>query len=290
MKRILFTFALLMLFATAVSALDPRCDDPRHADKAACQEPTTTTTVDTTTTTSSTTTTTTQPPTGLVIPPTQPYPARGSGIPYQDGGGYDIIASNADTGTVWWTAKYWGDNGLPYIDGATWVYGDRQGYVCGYGFITDANGEDFAGDNIVGRFAFVRPEGQAYGKVNDKYMSEAERYLDGTPTPYYGTNAKEIPEEDCTDVRSPIDYSNACRPVDERPRVGFFDGDGNVLDIRDYSNTVATNVIFNLHAFDGTTATVLACEDGQVGMIVYYDAMYDGQLAVDFAGTGPFGS
>jgi hypothetical protein len=176
-----------------------------------------------------------------------------------------------------------------YPGGGAWIDGDRQGYQCGYGFIVDANGETASAENIVGRFAFVRAPDAAYGKVIDRYMEEAERYLDGTPTPYYGTNFKEIPEEDCTDVRSDIDYANACVGVDQRPRVAFFDADGNVLDIRDYSNTVANNVIFNLHSFDGTRATVIACEDGLVGMLVYYDALYDGQIAVDFNGTGPFG-
>jgi hypothetical protein len=242
--------------------------------------PSTTTTAPSTTTTASTTTTQTDPR-DLTIPPTQPYPARGT-APYEAGGGYDIIASNAETGTVWWTAPYWCSNGLDMYPGqGCWVSGDREGYRCAYGFVKDAAGE------ITGRFAFVRPEGQTYTKINDKYMEEAERYLDGSPTPYFGTNAKEIPEEDCLDVRSDIDYSGACRPVDERPRVGFFDGEGDVLDIRDYSNTDATNVIFNLFDFVGTRATVIACEDGLVATIVYYDALGPGQLAVDFNGTGP---
>jgi hypothetical protein len=33
---------------------------------------------------------------------------------------------------------------------------------------------------------------------------------------------------------------------------------------------------------------VIACEDGLVGAIVYYDVMGDGKLAVDFKGTGPY--
>lgn len=286
MKRTLIVLALLAISAVAIAQQEVGPESVENCvyivehDKVLCDlvdvtttttEATTTTTVDTTTTTEPTTTTT-APPTGLVIPPTQPY----GGGPYKDGGGYDIMAINADTGTVWWVAPYWGDNGLPYTDGATWLDGDREGYRCGYGFITDASGWD-----IHGRFAFVRPPDQAYGKVNDKYMDEAERYLDGTPTTFEGN---EIPDEDCTDVLSDIDYEGACRPVDERPRVAFFDGAGKVLDIRDYTNTDANNVNFNLHAFDGQRATVIACEDGQVGMIVYYDAMGSGQIAVDFNG------
>lgn len=240
-----------------------------------CVPDTTTTTVPETTTTTETATTTTAPPS--VIPPTQPYPARGSGIPYASGGGYDIMAINADTATVWWVAPYWGANGLAMYPGqGAWIDGDREGYRCAYGFIEGADGE------IDGRFAFVRPPNQAYGKVNDKYMDEAVRYLDGTLT---NLDGNEIPDEDCTDVLSDIDYNGACRPVDERPRVAFFDQGGNVLDIRDYSNTDANNVIFNLHSFDGSRATVIACEDGLVGMIVYYDAMGDGTIAVDLNGV-----
>jgi hypothetical protein len=249
------------------------------------------TTVETTPTTAATSTTvapattTTKPPApagppviagGPAIPATVTYPGD-----LKATGGYSITASNADSGVVWWTADYLGTN-LPYTPGSKWVAGDREGYRCGYGFVMDASGD------IAGRFAFVRPPDQAYAKVNDKYMNEAERYLDGTPTPYFGGTEKEIPEEDCTNVLSSIDYDGACRPVDERPRVGFFDGQGNVLDIRDYTHTDATSVNFNLHSFSGSRATVIACEDGLVGMIVYYDAMGKGQLAVDFKGAGPY--
>ena len=271
----------LLGISSAVAAPSDRCDKrPTHPS---CNSGTTTTTsLATTTTSAPSTTTTTAGPGELVIPPTMPYPARGSGIPYKDGGGYDIMAINAATGTLWWTAAYWGDNGLPYTDGATWIHGDREGYRCGYGFVTGPDG-----DTIQGRFAFVRPPDQAYGKVNDKYMNEGERYLDGS---LYTGGGMEITEENCIDVRSPIDYTGACRDVDERPRVAFFDAAGNVLDIRDYSNTSANNVVFNLHSFDGERVTMIACEDGLLGMIVYYDALYGGQVAVDFNGTGLYGS
>lgn len=280
----------LLGISSAVAAPQDRCERrPNHprcnssSTTTSLVAPTTsapsTTTTLTSTTTTQASTTTTNGPGKLVIPATVTYPARGSGIPYKDGGGYDIIASNAATGTTWWVAAYWGDNGLAYTDGATWLNGDREGYRCGYGFITGADGE-----SIQGRFAFVRPPNQAYGKVNDKYMEEGMRYLDGS---LYTGEGMEITEEDCTDVLSPIDYVGACRDVDERPRVAFFDNAGNVLDIRDYSNTNANNVVFNLHSFDGERATVIACEDGLVGMVVYYDALYGGQVAVDFSGIGP---
>lgn len=242
----------------------------------------TSTTAAATSTTLAATTTTAKPPapakppiatSSLGIPATVTYPG---GLKAADG--YDIIASNADTGVIWWTAPYLGTN-LPYTPGSKWVHGDREGYRCAYGFVMDANGD------ISGRFAFVRPPDQTYAKVNDKYMNEGTRYLNGS---LFTGEGNEISEENCTDVLSAIDYNGACRPVDERPRIGFFDGQGNVLDIRDYTNTEAASVNFNLHSFNGSRATVIACEDGLVGMIVYYDAMGNGQLAVDFKGTGPY--
>ena len=236
----------------------------------------------TTTTTTISTTATTTPPAKVKPPISASGPAIPATVTYPGGkkelGGYDIIASNADTGVEWWTAPYLGTN-LPYTQGSKWVAGDREAYGCAYGFILDPNGE------IDGRFAFVRPPDQAYGKVNDRYMGEGERYLDGS---VHTAGTREIQDENCTDARSSIDYNGACRPVDERPRIGFFDGQGNVLDIRDYTHTEATSVNFNLHSFNGSRATVIACEDGLVGMIVYYDSMGDGQLAVDFKGTGPY--
>jgi hypothetical protein len=217
-----------------------------------------------------------KPPTiasGLPIPATVTYPGG-----LKATGGYQITASNAETGVIWWTTPYLGTN-LPYLPGSQWVAGDREGYRCGYGFVMGADG------SIDGRFAFVRPPDQAYAKVNDTYMAEGQRYLDGTP---YTGGGMEISDEDCTNVLSPIDYEGACRSVDERPRVAYFDGSGQVLDIRDYTHTEGNNVNFNLHGFDGSRATVIACEDGLVGMIVYYDAMGDGKLSVDFKGTGPY--
>jgi hypothetical protein len=243
---------------------------------------TATSVAETTSTTSVSTTTTTKPPNNAKPPTIASGPAIPATVTYPGGlkaaGGYSITASNADTGTVWWETPYLGTN-LPYLAGSKWIAGDREGYRCAYGFVTGADG------NIDGRFAFVRPPDQAYGKVNDKYMDEGQLYLDGTP--YTGGGA-EISDEDCTDVLSPIDYDGACRSVDERPRVAFFDGNGHVLDIRDYTHTEANNVNFNLHGFNGSRATVIACEDGLVGMIVYYDAMGDGKLSVDFKGTGPY--
>lgn len=240
-------------------------------------ETTTTTSTSTTTTPATTTTTptttTTAPPSDLTIPETLPYSTQ-----LQPFGGYDIIASNGDTGQFWWRAPYLGSN-LPYKPGSAWIAGDREHYACAYGFLED-DGE------IVGRFTFVRPPGQGYGRVLDKFMDEAERYYDGSP---YPGPEQEIIDEDCQTVAvsSGVDYDEEYFGPDQRPRVGFFNSDDQILDIRDYTNTTA-NVIFRLFSFDGTRATVVAYENGLAAMIVYYDALGSGQLAVDFNGIGPF--
>lgn len=241
--------------------------------------PTTEATPQSTTTTKvlpASTTTTVAPVTSskLTIPATVTYPLNG----FKEAGGYDFMASNADTGILWWSTPYLGTT-LPYSPGSKWVAGDRESYKCGYGFVQNPSGD------INGRFAFVRPPDQAYGKVNDRYMDESVRFLNGSST---GQSGEELHDEECTDVLSSIDYEGACRPVDERPRVAFFDNQGRVLDIRDYTNTEANNVNFNLHSFSGSRATVIACEDSLVAMIVYYDAMGGGKIAVDFKGTGPY--
>jgi hypothetical protein len=247
---------------------------------------TTTTTTSTTSTTQPPTTTTTTPE-DLEIPETLPYP-RG----LKAAGGYDIILSCIDTedivclangGTrVWWSAPYLGTN-LPYTDESTWLDGDREGYRCAYGFL------EYQGE-IVGAFGAVRPTGQGYGKVNDRYMDEGVRYLDGSLT---GKVGGEIPEEDCqAGILSPdVDYTEVYEGPDERPRIGFFGPDGQILDIRDYTNTTLQNPgKFRLISFDGTTAIIgfYPVQNNQAAITFYYWSMGDGQIAVDFEGTGPF--
>jgi len=253
-----------------------------------CTSPTTTTT------STSSTTTTTQPPTttttiggGLDIPETLPYP-RGLNA----AGGYDIILSCIDTEDIdcftnngkrtWWTAPYLGTN-LPYAPDSKWIDGDREGYRCAYGFL-EHDGE------IVGAFGAVRPTGQGYGKVNDRYMDEGVRYLDGSLT---GKVGGEIPEEDCqSGILSPdIDYTEVYEGPDERPRIGFFGADGQILDIRDYTNTELQNPgKFRLISFDETTAIIgfYPTQNNQAAISFYYWSLGDGQIAVDFNGTGPF--
>ncbi len=225
-----------------------------------------------TTTTVGTTTTILVPPV-LQIPATLPYPERGSGVPYEAGGGYDIFTLNGDTGTHYWTAPYWGSNGLPYAQPTTWLDGDRSGYRCAYGFL-EHEGE------LVGRFTFIRVEGAGYARVIDRYMAEGQRYYDGSPS--LPGDSREL--GDCPFPDEPYEEWDG---PDERPRVGFFNSDGEVLDIRDYRNTVTDTVKFRLFSVTDSRVTVVAYEADLPIVVVYYDALGSGQIAVDFGETCP---
>lgn len=176
----------------------------------------------------------------------------------------------------WWWAPYHGDT-LPYQPDTRWLDGDREGYSCAYGFLE-------RGDEIVGRFTATRIEGAAYAKVNDRDMGEAERYYDGTP---FGGDTGEIPDESCVNeaaALSSIDYTDpeVCARPDERPRIVFWD-DGDVLEIRDYRNTV-------LHSDEGkfvwlgvedNRATVAFCVEEGPAIAFYYDGLGDGIVTGD---------
>lgn len=256
--------------------------------------PTTTTTLAPTTTTVPPTTTTTDP-TAFVIPPTNPYPPRGSGIGLKNDGGYEFSLVNAEKGLLWWAASYWGAGGLDYAygTGGFWADGDRQGYACGYGHLLTP------GEIVWGRFRAAQavPEandGATYAKVNDSYMDEAQRYLDGTLVGPENGGGNEISGEDCFAGHPLLDYQEVCDTTtgDERPRIGFFTEDGTILDVRDYTNTASMEVRFQLaHYEPGEVAIVLSCDTvtNEAAITFEYSALGTGQVYVDFNGTGPFG-
>lgn len=249
-------------------ALDPRCEE--HPEHPQCAT--------TTTTTLPTTTTTTIPP----IPDTIPYPAQG----LVTGGGFDFWAWNS--GVQYWHAKYWA-TGLPYGDGTTiWVDGDRSGYRCAYAFI-GIDGDDGPAavttqdevdqDELLGRVTFIQiPEAASYAKLNDSGMNDAVRYYDGRPGPGNGEIG------DCPQVEIAYEpYTGG----DQRPRIAFWSQDWEILDIRDYTNTSATDTIFELHEVTPDRVTVLAhildptTQTYLPAIVVYYDTMGAGHLTVE---------
>ncbi len=270
---------------------------------------TTTTVADTTTTVGATTTTdksrggttttvappTTEPPVVVVgsIPKTVPY---NSGLK-ANGGHKAIITCGATTpdfdcdqfgSNKWWEAPYFGTN-LPYTPGYAWVDGDRQGYKCAYGFL-----QDVSSGELIGRWAAVlTPDAEAYGKVNDAYMDEGVRYYDGELANEGGAELQDPNKaSECTDILSKnIDYTIPNNGPDERPRIGFFNSQGQVVDIRDYSNTaLGSPGKFKLMSFNGKEAIVgfYPAQNDLPAVSFYYTAFGSGQIAVDFNGTGPY--
>ena len=202
-----------------------------------------------------------------------PEPVIPETIPYRklnkDKGDYRIETANLDTGQNWWKAPYIGQ-WLPYTPNAQWLNGDRVAYQCAYGFL-EHEGE------IVGRFAFDRVPGVTYGRVNDRYMEEGERYWDGTLA------APDAPPQlnDCK-PNSGFTYEEWDGP-DERPRVVFWSATGDVLDIRDYRNTATSTVKFRLFDVSPTRVTVVAYElaTNLPVVVVYYDALGTGTVTAD---------
>ena len=292
-------------------------------------EPTTTTTQPTTTTTQPTTTTTTSPPGGdLVIPATQEQTIPGFrdnesfkfGLACTDANddprtpeNEEVICDLNAKGKKFLADFDYLAHGMPYLysesqpgnhDHAWWEDGDREGYKCVYGFMYEKHPNPFGifGNNpregkFIAQAVVARPSGAGYGKVNDTYMEEAERYFDGTPTPYFGTNAKEIPEEDCIIEAHELvefDYASYVPHGPDDIRVGLFRSDGEIADIRDF-----TTVDVELGP-DGEPMgwfEFVSIEDGLVHLVfvyeptmqvshgIYYRTMNDGRIAVEVNGV-----
>ena len=301
--------AEVMALAHSGESNRQRNQDRRTTTTRVPQDSSTTTTTqpaDTTTTSVAVTTTTTAPASTTTAPPTT-LPSKSAGsipatVPYTGGldkyGGHEaIISCGASTedfdceqfgSNHWWDAPYLGTN-LPYTTGYAWVDGDRQGYSCAYGFL-----QDLSTGELIGRWAALLPPGaEAYGKVNDRFMSEGVRYYDGELA-NEGGNELSDPNKasECYDILSDdIDYEAVNTGADERPRIGFFNGAGQIIDIRDYSNTALSSPgKFKLLAWDGNEAVVgfYPAQNNKAAVTFYYTAMGSGQLAVDFNGTGPY--
>lgn len=273
--------------------------------------PTTTTTVPpTTTTTVPPTTTTTAPP--FVLPPTRPFPEDEE---FNGGESFRLQIQCTDDpnerdpntepfecplqngGSRHYADLDYFGHGMPYLysdaipgnhDHAWWVPGDRQGYACAYGFMYDRHPNPFGHPEIVreghfiARATVVRPLEAGYGKVNDVYMEEGERYYDGT----ISTEGQEITSENCqTEALDPFDYDNYVPHGPDQIRIGLLTVDGEVADIRDFTNVLVGPLgHFEFLSLAGDRASVLFILDGQVSHVIYYDALNDGQLVVEVDG------
>jgi hypothetical protein len=299
-------------------------------------EPTTTTTeAPTTTTTTVPTTTTTAPPTttttvveGLVIPATIDYGLSPSQL--NEGGGFEIMIAceervqdcdpndpgNEGSGWNEIGRVFYVGHGMPYlyegaVDGqhnhAWWENGDRQGYACGYGFMYDQHPSPPGHPDInrpaefIARATITRPLGQGYGILSDGYMEEAQRYYDGSLNPNVVENNQEIHDEDCQAVAlSPdFDYENYVSQGAQDIRIGLFTADGQISDIRDFTDFQVADGLVGHFEFVGLTSggpggavTRVAVvhvfdsgpQAGKVTHVFYYDTLNSGRIAVEVNG------
>lgn len=159
----------------------------------------------------------------------------------------------------WWDASYARE--LPYGVGTGWTDGDRSGYRCLYGFLTQ-NGVP------VGRVTFMRVEEAAsYAMVNDSRMLEGARYYDGTLAP---SNA---PKELGQCPEPSISYTPFNGP-DQRPTILYASPGGQMLEIRNYKTlVVGEGITFQQTESSPGRITVVAYEWGNPVIVVYYESI-----------------
>lgn len=275
--------------------------------------PTTTTTVapTTTTTTAPPTTTTTQPPSSdLVIPATQPFQDN---VGFKEGESFSVmigcitnedVTCDLNDGRAEVAEFDYFAHGMPYLyseaqegnhDHAWWVAGDREGYRCAYGFMYDKHPAPFGHDNVVrqpgegkfiARFSVVRPEGNSYGRVNDRYMDEGVRYYDGTIANEGGAELSEECQAAALDPT--FDYENYVPQGPDQIRIGLFRADGEIADVRDFTQVALNNPgHFEFIGLENGRAQVVFVlgVNNKVSHVFYYDVLNDGRIAVEVDGV-----
>lgn len=219
------------------------------------------------------------------VPETIPHPF----IAARYNNGFYLMVKKVIPGgsTQYWSAPYL--YSTPYVPNTGWLAGDRVAYNCAYAFLQH-NG------TIVGRVTFHRIAGaSSYAQIVDKFMSEGQRFYDGSLTPISGEGNE---YRDCPSVSQ--SYETVVTP-DERPKVVYWSGATNAalgvaIEIRDYLTVQPSlpNITFDLvdvisTPFQITTLTsgvqtvnsrvaVLAREAGVPFAVVYYDGIGYGQV------------
>ena len=242
-------------------------------------------------TTVSTTVPTTEAPTSTVPPiTTTTFPATVNQGSVVKSTGYEFNVDDITTNpfTSWWDAGYFFE--LPYADGYGWGAGDRCGYRGVYGHLIEGGTKiglddqfDLDGGAVIGRFFVSRIVGgqDAYIRLNDGFMREGSRHIDGTPD----RNASTSPEPGFDECTEPSEAYEPYTGPDQRPVIVYRNGDGEVAEIRDYRNTDVgdEDIIFQLVDADGTDGQVAVTahdlgNDGLPGVVVYYDALGGGSI------------
>ncbi len=220
--------------------------------------------------------------------------------------GTEIVTCDSTNGSLVFTSFDYIAHGMPYLysesvpgnhDHAWWEDGDREGYRCGYAFLYDKHPNPF------GSFSEPRPakfiaqavvaRATGYAKINDKYMEEGERYFDGTIADE-GRREIQDPNEasDCALEASLLvpgfDYDTYVPHGEDEIRVGLFRADGEIADIRDFTDLAYTNPgHFEFVSFDGNLVQIVFVPDqtGKATHAIYYRTMNDGRMAVEVNGT-----
>ena len=281
----------------------------------------TTTTAPTTTTTQATTTTSV--PGALAIPETQYQSIPGFkdnesfrielaciDVPADNREGLEPVDCDLNSGGKKSIASFdYLGHGMPYMCvGAVpgehchpwWVGADREGYRCATGHLYNQHPNPFgmlAEDrpaHFIHQFAVVRPDDSGYGKINDTYMPEGARYWDGSPA----NEGQEIQSEDCQALALALnpDFNyNTYEPHGpDDIRVGLFYADGNIADIRDFTDVEVDTI-------QGTDTPLghfefVSIKNGVVHLVfvytstnkvshgIYYFVRNDGRIAVEVNG------
>lgn len=308
-RAVMAVGALSLVGGTALLAqVDPPtgpCFDVPELGVVVCQaDAVTTTTVAATTTTAAPTTTTAAPTTTTAAPtttapattttviPDTPIPATLPYGPFRKENAYRFEITNTVTEHPWWNAPY--HFNLPYHADYGWAAGDRLGYRCIWGPLIDTSDLtlaetspggpwDWNGYGLpVGRFAAVRvidEDTAAYITVNDRFMREGQRTWEGD---YVAGGGQTEHPSFCQNTILTDDYEPYTGP-DQRWLIVFRNPAGEVIEIRDYRNTVAHDEVkFHAVDADGTDGTVAIAAynrfDNLPGVIVYYYGLNGGTV------------
>lgn len=201
---------------------------------------------------------------GLVWPPDPMPPAPTTN------NAFDILLKNADNADRWWNATYHRE--LPYTPNTGWADGERAGYKCAYMFLL--------WDGVpVGRTTFTRVDGANYAMINDNGMLESQRHFDGSLPP------PPVQQAECP---PPTQAYEPNTDPDERPIIGFIGPNDQILEIRNYTNTViitpGVNLRFKVAENTPNRVTVVAYIDDLPAIVVYYDSIVPGVRMVSNIG------
>jgi hypothetical protein len=161
----------------------------------------------------------------------------------------------------------------PTLDAeAGWVDGDRRAYRCGFAFLRYRG--FIVGRVTVSKFQDPVDKKSGYVKINDKYMREPARNVDGTPN----TTGRQT--RDCTVATEAYEPFSG---TGELPVITYQHGP-HAIDVRDFADAADVlvgnpSVVFDLVSATDTRVVVLAYEENQGKLLpmasIYYELVPD---------------